>query len=404
MDKKIPLIVILVLATAGLGYLTYKYYSDNQVLTQQVSDLEGEKRRIKKESDVLKKSFDDAQRMAKEMESRLGSVSAELDRAVAERDRIKSMMDQITGDRDKLYEELKIAQEEVTNAKQAVRLMPKVEETAQKQQQAPAGTDSYWEDVVRRKAELESEKDELITQLRTKDVQLKDMESKNKDFEMQLTDINRAKSELEAAINFKERTLAIVTKDLVKEREDRKVVMGEIDKLKDENMSLVREHKFLGRIQSDLEGKLKSSMDEKDILGRKVDEIQTVLKDKALDIDSLQKQLTRSVSSAKDVMGDQSKAVALPPIVVRADNKPSRAVSTLEGKVMAMNGKEQFVIVDLGATNGVKPGDKFEVFSKGNKIATLAVIETRKDISACDIVESSPASAIKEGDSVKIQG
>jgi chromosome segregation ATPase len=341
--------------------------------------------------------------MAKELESRLGSVSADLERTVSERDRVKSMLEQVSGDRDKLFEELKIAQEEVTNAKQAVRSMPKVEETSQKEQK-PVGTDSYWEDVIRRKAELESEKEELLGQLRSKDVQLKDMETKSKEFEIQLADLGRVKSELEAAINFKERTLAIVTKDLVKEREDRKVVMSQIDKLKEENMSLVREHKFLGRIQSDLETKLKSSIDEKDILNRKVDEIQTVLKDKALDIDSLQKQLSRSVASAKDVMPDQAKAVALPPIVVKADNQPSRAVSTLEGKVMAVNGKEQFVIVDLGATNGVKPGDKFEVYNKGNKIATLSVIETRKDISACDIIESSPSASIKEGDMAKIQG
>ena len=403
MDKKVPVIVFLaILAIAG-GYFTYKFYTDNQALTENVASLEGEKKSLQGKNKKLTADLDEANRRAQEIQNRLSAVSEQLDTVERERDKLNGMYQSVMNEREQLFTALQDMQKELQESQQrAAQASVVVQE-----KQSPSvktGSDEYWEDVVRRKAELETEKEELATQLRSKELECKELDNKSKNLELQLNDLERVKREMETAIKFKERTMAILTKDLVKEREDRKTVLVEIDKLKTENIALVREHKFLTRIQDELENKLKRSLDDKDILGRKVDEIETVLKDKALDIDSLQKQLTRSISSAKDVMPQEAKAVALPPIVVKADNKPSAAVSTLAGRVMAVNEKERFVIVDLGSANGVKPGDNFRIVQGGNMIASLQVIETRKDISACDIKEASPSIRIKEGDTVKLEG
>lgn len=403
MDKKVPLIIVLLIAALAGGYFSYKFYTETQILTEDVLKLEKDKKSLSKKNKKIQANLEEANLRAKEIQSRMNAMKGQLDQFQVERDRFQKMYRQVADERDNLYETLQQAQSELERSQSAISTQTQVQPSPQKKPKDPVGTDSHWEDVVRRKAELETEREELLSQLRNRDLMVKEMESKAKDYDIQLKDLDRVKTELEAAIKFKERTMTILTKDLVKEREDRKVVIKELDKLKTENISLIREHKFLSRIQGDLEAKLKKSLDEKDILSRKVDEVETVLKDKALDIDSLQKQLSRSVTSAKDVLPQQAKAVALPPIVVKADNKPTQAVSTLEGKVMAVNEKEKFVIIDLGSTNGVKPGDSFKVVKSGKKIATLNVIETRKDISACDVKEASPSVRMKEGDIVKFQ-
>ena len=69
------------------------------------------------------------------------------------------------------------------------------------------------------------------------------------------------------------------------------------------------------------------------------------------------------------------------------------------GKVLAINRDSNFVIVDIGEDAGVKIGDTFRVYRDDKSVADLEVIQTRKNIAACDIkVEMSP---IKIGDSIR---
>jgi hypothetical protein len=73
--------------------------------------------------------------------------------------------------------------------------------------------------------------------------------------------------------------------------------------------------------------------------------------------------------------------------------------SALVGKILAINRDNNFVVIDLGTSVGIKPGDKFQVYRDDSVIANLEVIQTREKISACDIKrETSP---IKVGDGIK---
>jgi len=403
MDKKAPLIVLVLLVVAGMGYGGFKYHQTKvDQLTAEKDSLEDDKKRLSREKSDLSRELDQVNRDKVTLTNQLSQLNAQIGQVQQERERYENMYRQVQRERDGLLEELTGLREELAASKnkvQAVVYQPKEDDSQKKE----LTKDEFWADVLRQKAELETQLEDMTSKIRERDVKLNELESNTKGLEMQIADLDRLRGELQAALEFKERTMTILTKDLVKEREARKSVTIEVEKLKTENVALTREHKFLSRIQQDLEQKLRTSLDEKDILDRKVDEIETVLKEKALDIDSLQKQLTRSIASAKDVTPSQAKAVELPPIVVKSDAVASLPTPALEGKVMAVNAQEKFVIVDLGGTNGVKPGDKFKVLKNGKKIAGLTVIETRKDISACDINEASPASPIKEGDLVTFE-
>jgi len=95
--------------------------------------------------------------------------------------------------------------------------------------------------------------------------------------------------------------------------------------------------------------------------------------------------------------------VELPPIIVRP--KPSAAmganatVIAYSAKIMAINREDNFVVVDIGKSSGIKIGDRLKVVRQGKEIGWLAVIEIRDTISACDIKQESQA--FKVGDLVK---
>ena len=125
----------------------------------------------------------------------------------------------------------------------------------------------------------------------------------------------------------------------------------------------------------------------------------TVLKEKSLEMGDLHRQLSATISSAEKIMPRESRAVELPTIVVKSDTRPSVPTTLLEGKVLAVNERENFVIVDKGSTSGIKAGNTFSVLRDARRVGLLEVVETRMDISACDIKQAQDR--IREGDIVR---
>ncbi len=78
----------------------------------------------------------------------------------------------------------------------------------------------------------------------------------------------------------------------------------------------------------------------------------------------------------------------LPAIVVHsasADRKEKDTDTTYIGKILAVNQDSRFVVIDAGINAGIKIGDSFNVYRDGQNIGTITVIQSRNDISACDI-------------------
>jgi hypothetical protein len=72
---------------------------------------------------------------------------------------------------------------------------------------------------------------------------------------------------------------------------------------------------------------------------------------------------------------------------------------SLSGKVVSVDEANNFVIIDLGENAGVKVGNGFKVYHSDKQIASIEVIQARKDISAADIKQKSQK--IQVGDLVK---
>ncbi len=97
---------------------------------------------------------------------------------------------------------------------------------------------------------------------------------------------------------------------------------------------------------------------------------------------------------------EEKESVELPTIVVRPQPESSAQESKeVSGNILAINKDNSFVIIDLGLDTGIKVGDTFQVQRDNKFIATIEVIQARKNISACDIKKETEP--IKVGDSVR---
>ena len=126
--------------------------------------------------------------------------------------------------------------------------------------------------------------------------------------------------------------------------------------------------------------------------------------------------LEGAVAGAKQVARKTKPfAIQLSPIVVKAEQQApvetfeapklsrpevlEKESFELTGQVITVNSRHRFVVIDIGRDDGVKKGMNFAVYRKGEKVGKIEVIETRKNIAACDIREMS-ARSLRVNDSV----
>jgi hypothetical protein len=197
-------------------------------------------------------------------------------------------------------------------------------------------------------------------------------------------------------MQIKIRTMNIVSRDLVNEREARKIAMNELSKLRAENSNLKRELVILNKEKVRLQENMQDVVEKKNTLQQKISGVENVMKEKSLELEELQKELTTTIKGDKGVISRETASVELPPIVV----KPGLGPRGLRGQVLAVNNDERFIVVNMGESSGVGPGNQLKVFRGNKEIGTVEVIETRKDISAADIKDIAPGVAIQEGDAV----
>jgi chaperonin cofactor prefoldin len=188
----------------------------------------------------------------------------------------------------------------------------------------------------------------------------------------------------------------VMSRDLVKERESRKAALEELDKLRQDTVTLKREMVMLNKEKVQLQGDLNKAVGKKDELEKMLGDVENTFRDKRMAIDELQQQLSDAIGEKKVGPGEAaSSAVALPPIVVKPETS---GVQGVQGEVIAVNPQEKFIVVDKGMSAGVRPGMSLTILRAGNDIARAEVVEVRKDISAADIKDVKGGYTVQEGD------
>ena len=150
-----------------------------------------------------------------------------------------------------------------------------------------------------------------------------------------------------------------------------------------------------------LNQKIQRLQEDKSTMEKRLNEMDVILTDRISQNDSLKNELD-AIKSGKPVAALEKKreSVELPAIVVRSSPSSGKAEApAFGGKILAINADNNFVVIDLGASSGVKIGDSFNVYRAQKVIGSIAVIQVRDSISACDIKRTS--APLRIGDNIK---
>ncbi len=386
MDKAKIIPIVFLIIVLLLGGVAVMFYSENAKLAVANKKLVREKGDLAAERGSLRDANNRYEREKQSYEERIQSISSQLTSIEKERDEWKKKFEDISREREALVEKLKEK--------------PKVEVVQQSAvpatSSASAVSDEYWADFVKVKAALEVKVEDLTKQLNETKLQLSTMEKNNKELSLKIDELSQEKSRIEKEMEIKERTMRIVSRDLVSEREARKIAMEELSKLRGENASLKRELIVLNKEKVRLQTNIMDVSAKKDDLQQKISNVEDVMKEKSLDLEELQKELTTTIKGDSGVTARETASVELPPIVVKSGTSPKG----LRGEILAVNPEEKFVVINIGEASGIGPGNEFRVLRNNKEIGRVQVIETRKDICAADIKDVAPGNMLREGDIV----
>ncbi len=363
-------------------------------------------------------------------QGRIDSLKAERDRVAAELNDLQARYESATKARDALIEKLK----EKSRTPAVVSAPEPV-----KQPEAPMvqNNDAYWGSVLQAKKELEMQladirvelknlqtindalkkekaKTELELQLETQLAsvrsELKLLQINNETLQKEKglleIDINNMRSEkkdLLRQLDYNQKLLNSMSEEVARERNDKLTIQDNYQTIKTENGVLLRQLRTLVNRKAFLDKKVQDLQQGKSSIEKRLTETEKMLADKSSKIEALKNQLDAvKGGKATELDRESQEAVELPAIVVRSGSvadKGQAQIQEFPGKILAVNLESNFVVIDLGTSAGVEIGDIFNVYSDGQSIGTISVIQTRAGISACDIRKMS--TPLKIGDSVK---
>ncbi len=260
--------------------------------------------------------------------------------------------------------------------------------------------------ILKAKADLELQLGNLRNDLKSAQINNEELQRTKASLELEITNLNREKSELQRQAEYNQKMIDSITADIARERNDKFNIAGDLKAIKSENKILRRQLSSLNNRKIELERKLQDVVESKVNLEKDYANMESILKDKVGEVCRLKDRISESVASAADdntkpAMNKGNSSINLPPIVIRppADNPVKSSTSGLLGKVLTINKDNNFVVIDLGEDAGVKVGDTFKIYRQDKLVGNVLVIQTRRDISACDIKKE--VGSIKIGDTVR---
>lgn len=365
-------------------FLFIQTLTAKQALTRERDDLVRENSSLSAKVDKLDSSL-------REYENKLSSVSRELDRVSTEKNEVQ-----------RKYDLLGKVNEELTD---------KIKELKAKQQAVPASeglpqnTDAYWAGILKSKTDLEIQIDALRRDLRSAQISNEQVQREKSSLEFDIKSLKAEQEDLKRQMEYNQKLMDSIAQELVREKNDKMEIEKSSKASRSENEALLRQLKGVNERKISLENKMQQLQDEKSSLEGKFGGMETMLRDKISQIGSLNEQLSAATLSGKGEAGQQKNhSVELPPIVIKPQlaasgpGKEAFSVATI-GRVLAVNRDSNFVVVDLGEDAGLKAGDVLQVYKNDKPVATVEVIQVRKNISACDIKKE--MSTVSIGDEVR---
>lgn len=411
MNSKVKMLLVgLVVLCAISLVVAFQLNAVNKSLRSQFAFKEQE---YLQEKQSLNQQLSTVLETKKKLDVEIGDLRAKFDSVAQERDKLKDKFDFVTKERGTLVErvqelakqkkELEDSVEELKKTKsksvQAVDLTQSYASSTSSA--ATAGDDAYWANLLREKASLEIQVKNLSQQSEDYRLKAEQAMEEGRKLDLQYKTVMEAKGDLERRLGYNEKLSEALSEDLVREKRDKKAVVLQLENLRQENFQLKNRLVAVGDKKTSLEGKVVDLQQEREILAKRLSELDSILQDRVDQIIQVKDDLKAARVQANTADVKDSRVVQLQPIVVKAqqDVQSEKNLATA-GQVLAVNDENNFVIIDLGQDDGIKVGQTFSIFRNSQKIATVEVIQARKEISAADIKQISSGAQIKIGDIV----
>ncbi|MFH0826860.1 MAG: hypothetical protein V1923_03110 [Candidatus Omnitrophota bacterium] len=382
-----------------IGFLLLSLILILQTVNTKLS-LQREKDRLVTENQrLVQKSDADAQK-ARSLDDMMKGLKEEFDRLNQERESFQSRLDALSREKDELVEKLQI-QEKRLGAAQAQRPIAQVAQV-----EAPVAGDSYWAEILKAKMDLEMQLAAMRSDLKTAQLANAELEKEKGDLQLDLNAIRLEKEDLQRQVAYNTKLLDGIAQDLVREKNDKAKIQENIATLKRENDVLTSQLKSISTRRFALEKKIQELQDDKEAIERRFAQLEGKLTDRVTLASELKVGLEEIQGSSVVTGVSKKESVELPPIVVRPASGSGAPEARIQegarsagGKILAINKDSNFVIIDVGEEVGVKIGDTFRAYRLDKAVATLEVIQTRKNIAACDI--KNEIIPLQIGDSVR---
>jgi len=350
-----------------------EWQTEKQSLGQQLSSVLAAKKKVDAEFGDLRVKFDS---LAKEREG----LEGKFDLVTKERAALVEKVQDLAKQKKELEDEVsKLKKSGVSQDEAAVTSMPITV--------AGAPTDdAYWANILREKASLEIEAKNLNSQLSDTQLKTEKAMEEGRKLELQLKTTLDSKVDLERRLVYNEKLAETLSEDLVREIRDKKAISEQLINLRSENFELKSRLMALGDKKSSLETRLVDLQQEREVLAKRLSELDNILQERVDQIIQVKDDIKQVRAQTKEVSARDSRVVQLQPIVVKAseDSGGGKKAPTA-GQVLAINEENNFVIIDMGEEDGAKVGHTYSIYRNTQKIATVEVIQTRKEISAADI-------------------
>jgi predicted nuclease with TOPRIM domain len=381
MDRKIKFIVI---GLAGFSivclFLFVQAASQQQRLDREINDLKTENSSLLNKANKVESELNAAR-------GKIDSLKAERDRGVEELNEMQKKYELASRARDELIQRLKQKSQAQAAVSAPQPAQPQVSPAAQ-------GGEAYWGKLLKEKAELEIKLTALQVDLKNAQIDNESLRRQKSLLEIDVSRLNSENKDILRQLDYNQKLMDSMAGDVVREKNDKAAIQDTVKSLRSENSILIKQLKSLIGRKAVLDRKVQKLQDEKSKAQKRLEETEAVLKDKMARIDNLKNQIDTTIKgeSASAVSGGGRASVELPAIVVRSTSSADKSSAQdydFPGKILAVNLESSFVVIDLGASSGVRVGDDFGIYRDGKLIGSVSVIQTRAGISACDIKKMS---------------
>ncbi|MDP2653674.1 MAG: hypothetical protein Q8Q08_06545 [Candidatus Omnitrophota bacterium] len=408
---------------------------EKQGLLKNIDEYQLKERNLTLEKNQLAATLKDVEAKKNELENKLGgldtnisSLNEKLEKFNSEVEEQKKQIETLRAERDNLLVKLEEKPKEKVVFKYIEKpadetAPPAGQETGPAAAQPPAPKpadkpepavpvidegDEYWAAVLKQKAALEVELNNVKDELSRSQVELGELKKQNGDLQLELNGLKGDKETIEREIKYGQDLADTLSLDLARAKNDKKFMGDRLDRITKENAGLRQQIKELTSTKVALEKSIVKLQDEKKSVEKRMAETENLIQNRIDEIWKIKETLEKSFKPA--AKSSSSSSIQLPPIVVSAhggdsvspvssDEPPSAEAGALDGRVVSVNADNNFVIVDAGESAGIKIGDILHVYHGSEYVAELSVIQVRKDIAAADIREK--AAEIQVGDSVR---